>query len=210
MNHSDQLLQTLTPAVMVPKFGAFEFLQTNGHRFLVAKDGLWLEAKRPWIHLCLPIARQEQVEMPFGKVEEHINMLTDPIPKRLLEDFLQIAQDHCPNEVAAWIVWDEDRRRYHLRQLENITASRDECSFHRPSLMDHEWLVMDLHSHAHDKAFFSEQDDVDDAYVLNYSGVFGNVEREKPTFRLRLCANGLFLPMDNYEVDQWLAEKVAA
>ena len=64
----DVALQSLTPTVMVPLFGEFEMLASSGHRFLSAKDGLWIEARRPGIYSRQPIARQNIVAMPYGKV----------------------------------------------------------------------------------------------------------------------------------------------
>jgi len=43
----DVALEANTPTVVVPRFGKFEPLQENGHRFLVCADGMWVECKRP-------------------------------------------------------------------------------------------------------------------------------------------------------------------
>jgi PRTRC genetic system protein A len=54
-----------------------------------------------------------------------------------------------------------------------------------------ELVAIDLHSHGRLGAFWSGEDDRDDQGV-RVCGVFGNLDRERPTARFRLALNGLF------------------
>ena len=47
MDTRDTALQHSALVVVVPRYGEFEPMTGNGHRFLVTGDGLWLEARRP-------------------------------------------------------------------------------------------------------------------------------------------------------------------
>lgn len=50
MDPRDVALQSVAPVIMVPRYSDLEPLSQNGHRFLVADDGLWLEVYRPWLY----------------------------------------------------------------------------------------------------------------------------------------------------------------
>jgi hypothetical protein len=68
MDARDVALQQSAPVVTVPRYGGFAPLAGNGHRFLVTGDGLWLEARRPWLYLRVPLVSQKSVPMPYGWV----------------------------------------------------------------------------------------------------------------------------------------------
>jgi PRTRC genetic system protein A len=59
MDARDVALQQSAPVVTVPRYGGFTPLTENGHRFLVTGDGLWLEARRPWLYLRVPLVSQK-------------------------------------------------------------------------------------------------------------------------------------------------------
>jgi PRTRC genetic system protein A len=69
--------------------------------------------------------------------------------------------------------------RYELRELD-----------------DHESVAIDMHSHGHIPAFFSDTDDRDDAGSVKISGVVGNLDSDTPTAAFRLCVLGLYLPIN--------------
>lgn len=190
----DSALQASCPTVMVPRFGAFQPLQESGHRFLVAEDGLWIEAYRPWIYIQQPIARQRAVAMPYGRLTPKVDLAFGKIPRALLDEFADVARRNLPNECAAWIVWSA-ANGLTLRQLQSITASPAEVHFHRPKLPDGEHLVIDLHSHGMLPAFFSTTDDQDDSGEIKITAVVGNLDYEKPDYAARLCVQGLFIDL---------------
>ena len=66
MDARDVALQHSAPVVTVPRYGGFTPLAENGHRFLVTGDGLWLEARRPWLYLRVPLVCQKSVPILYG------------------------------------------------------------------------------------------------------------------------------------------------
>jgi len=196
MDPRDIALQNATPTVMVPRFGSFEPMDEPGHRFLSASDGLWLELRRAWLYLRLPIARQNRVAMPYGSLEPVIEFVFGTLSGKLVDQFLLESREKLPNEHAAWITWNEENGNVELHTLEAINARPDLIHFHRPALDDCEHLVLDLHSHGRLPAFFSrETDDIDDRGEVKIAGVVGNIDTPQPTTAFRLCVLGMFLPL---------------
>lgn len=197
MNPLDIALQTAVPTLMVPKYGDLPPLDRNGHRFLAAKDGLWMEVKRNWLHLRLPLVRQLKVAMPYGSVDPLMEFAFERLPSQLVEAFALEAKQQCPIETAGWIVRNLETGEFRLMMLESLDQSRAHVHFVRPQLDDAEEMVIDLHSHGAFDAFFSGQDDIDDAGEVKISVVVGNCDREIPSVAVRLCALGMNLTLPN-------------
>ncbi len=195
MDKRDIALQTLTPSVMVPKFSELEQLEQSGHRFCIASDGLWMQVKRPWLELCVPLAQQHIVSMPYGKLEENMQFNFGILPKAFLQKFLQEARNHLPNECAAWFIWDENTAEMRFEMLVADNATSGSITYQCPVLEDGEHLIADIHSHGEGHAFFSFQDNDDDRTEVKIAIVVGNVDTDTPTMRMRLCANGYFIEL---------------
>lgn len=195
MNPIDLALQSVTPTVMVPKFGTFEPLLRAGHRFLVAADGLWLEVRRPWVYFRRRLAAQTEVAMPYGALQEDFSLSFGTVPRNLVLSFADYARTRCPLECAAWVVWNEHTKEFDLRTLAETSVGNEHVDVVRPKLDDGEHLVVDLHSHGRLPAFFSSEDDNDDKGEVKISGVVGNCDQDQLTVKFRFCANGLFIPL---------------
>lgn len=189
----DQYLASNTPVIAV-SHGAHPALATAGHRYLVAREGLFVEVARPWVYAVLS-AGATAVSLPFGSARQlaGIQLRCGQVPARLLTSFLQQAQRELPNECGAWIIWHEETRAFQLIELKAIEATADRLNYERPKL-DPGWhLVVDLHSHGKTSAFFSSTDDQDDSQPgeVKVAGVVGNVDG-KPQWCFRFAACGLF------------------
>ena len=68
MDAREVALQHSGPGMTVVRYGGFTPLAENGHRFLVTGGVLWLEARRPWLYLRVPLVCQKSVPMPYGWV----------------------------------------------------------------------------------------------------------------------------------------------
>ena len=194
MDKRDDFLQKVTPTVMVPRFDSFEPLTTNGHRFLVASDGLWLEIKRAWLYarvLCAPI--QGHVPVPYGAVTPCIELRFGQIPKQIMEEFQTQANAALPNETAATIIWNEKTGVMRLLPRVELKAGKAYVEIEAPLLAEHEHLVMDIHSHARFKAGFSSTDNNYDKTGVYLAGVIGNVDTDTLSHAYRLCALGMFI-----------------
>ncbi len=202
LDKRDIALQTLTPSVMVPKFSKLEDMEHPGHRFVVGNNGLWMEVKRLWLDLCVPLALQSFVRMPYGQVEAKIQFKFGALPIVFLKQFLTEARKHLPNECAAWFIWNEGDGSMRFEMLEAESASSGSITYHCPVLAEEEHLVADIHSHGTAGAFFSFQDDNDDMTEVKIAAVLGNVDQETPSMRMRLCANGYFIDLPAYDFSQ--------
>lgn len=194
MHPHDEILQSTCPTVMVPRFGNLEPLVASGHRFLSASDGLWIEVKRPWLHLVWPIALQNDFAMPYGALEKKVQFSFDHIPQSLMDAFIVDATAALPNEFGAWLIWDDFDQELKYRPLHSREAGPGHLEVDRPSLEDHESLAIDLHSHGHGKALFSPIDDRDDRGEVKISGVVGKLGRDGAhTMVFRLCTGGVYI-----------------
>lgn len=194
----DALLQAHVPAVMVPRFRELNWpLDCSGHRYLVAEDGLWIEVKRPWLHLVWPIA-PSPAPLPYGKLQDRMEFAFDwDAVDLLLAQFEAEAIRALPSEHAAWLIWDGKEEVLRYRSILAISAGPAGIKLHRPQLEAHEHLAVDVHSHGALGAFFSTTDDGDDAGEVKLSVVLGNLDDPgSQTLSMRLCAHGLFIPFE--------------
>lgn len=193
----DRMIQDHAPTVMVPSFESFSAiaLGANGHRFLAARDGLHIEVKRPWLHLVQPIAAAP-IRLPYGEVPQLLLVAFGKIPRDMLARFVGDARKLSPHEHAALIIWNANTESLEYRDVDVQEFSRSEVRYNRPRLQAHESLAIDLHSHGELGAFFSSQDDEDDAGEVKISVVVGGLrEGCAPEWKVRLCYMGVFMDL---------------
>lgn len=191
----DTVLQQHTPVVMVPMHGEFVPLAEAGHRFLAARDGLWLEVRRPWMHLIWPLAQQRAVSMPFGALTKTVEVAFGRIPTDCLAEFLADALAAHPNEVGAVIVWNAGTGKLEYRARETVEASRGHLRALWPRVGEDDWVVVDLHSHGDLDAFFSTTDRNDTGSEVVIAGVVGRVRSGQPQWVFSLFACGMEIPV---------------
>lgn len=209
----DMALVRAAPVAVVPVHSAFEPLAQNGHRFLLANDGMYLEVRRPWLHVVHHVAAQSAVRMPYGTVTPKIEFGFGRIGSAIeeLRAFGEIARLKAPIEAAASLIWNDETREWAVRYPSPIgEPSAGHIKFQQVLLADREHLAIDMHSHGHASAFFSSTDDQDDAGAVKISGVFGNLDQPLPTVTFRLCLLGLFIPITVPADKIFVAEATAA
>lgn len=170
----------------------------NGHRFLIAADGLWIEIKRTWLHIIWSIAQQTDVAIPYGSLRRKAQFAFGKLPVDLIRTFAADAAAALPNEAAGWLVWNEETRQLEYLQLPPVSVGSGHIQFERPALAPYQSLAVDLHSHGAGAAFFSSQDNQDDAGEVKISGVIGSLTPEGdrlPTIEFRICALGVTIPV---------------
>jgi PRTRC genetic system protein A len=196
----DAALLAHTPIVPVPRYGKLAPLEGNGHRFLVAHDGLYVEVRRPWLHLIEPVSDdlQPEIALPCGTIDPVYEVkFSEEALRAFVWGFVQAAQGALPNECAAWLVYGAYTRSLIYMQLESTSASAGHVTFTRPRLEPSMSLAVDLHSHGTAAAFFSATDDEDDAGDdVKISIVVGNVDRSEPSVKARMCVLGIFRDLD--------------
>ncbi|KEQ54817.1 hypothetical protein BV95_01046 [Sphingobium chlorophenolicum] len=145
----------------------------------------------------MPVTPPIAAYLPYGSVgEPRANLRCGLIPRAFLAQIIDHFGAALPNEAAAFIVWDEDDRRFLLDfpQIDQATPSR--LVYRTPVLPGNRHIVCDIHSHGHGRAFFSATDDADDAHATKIALVIGRLGGpDSPEFASRLCAGGMFLPL---------------
>lgn len=195
----DVALLAAAPVAVVPANSDFFPLQENGHRFLLATDGIYLEARRPWLHFVQRLAAITGVRVPYGplatKVEFPFGRLGNALTQ--LQEFAQHAKAAAPIEAAGSVIWNSSTDAWRIEYPEIIgEASSTHIEFKQVALQENEHLVIDLHSHGNGPAFFSDQDNLDDAGSVKISGVYGSLDQPEPAAEFRICVLGMTIPLN--------------
>ncbi|MFC5550755.1 PRTRC system protein A [Massilia aerilata] len=194
----DMALLAAAPIAAVPRHAPFHPLQENGHRFLLAEGGLFVEVRRPWLHFIHQLAEHKVVAIPYGPVAPKCEMDFGKLGTALaqLKEFAVKARADAPIEAAASVLWDHRQKTWRIEYPEIIgEASASRIQYRQVEPGPDESVAIDLHSHGHLNAFFSETDDADDRGAVKVSGVYGNLDTDKPTVAFRLCVLGLYIPL---------------
>jgi PRTRC genetic system protein A len=186
----DQIVFGETPTLMQPLHGeTLPKPEAGKHRFVIAGDGVYVEAVNPVLEVRLPVAKSS-IKLPYGQIgSAGVRLAHGQIPRRILQDVCEKTFLCSPNEWAGLVVWDNIRKEYALYEPDVISFSAGHISY-RNVLPDEYELVMDLHSHGNMPAFFSETDDKSDIGGFYIAGVVGNCDSGDPTFATRIVVNG--------------------
>ena len=195
MDSRDVALQSVMPTVMVPRYSELEELDTVGDRILMAANGVWLEVCRAWLYARVLVAKPSIIPVPYGQVNEVMRFGFGKLPRAMVAQFIEQARARCPNECAAWVVWNQRTNEWRLMMLEETSVGPGHVNVNLPTLEEDEHMVMDLHSHGLTDAFFSRTDNKDDRGATKIAGVIGNLDKPEATASFRLCANGVFVPL---------------
>ena len=205
MDPRDWALQQTCPVISVPKFGALGPMHESGHRLLIAADGLWLEVRRPWLQVRLPLACQSCFTVPYGALTPVMQLSFGQVPPALKQRFLVEAQAALPNEHVAWLIWDAQDDGLTYQSLKAIERRPDRIQYHSPRLTESESLAVDIHSHGRLPAFFSRTDDEDDRGAYKLAIVVGSFGDDELSVAMRLCLGGWFidLPTSPISAKEW-------
>lgn len=188
---TDIFMQDRFPILAAPKLGQFEEIDREGHRYLVAADGLWIEVRTAWLYFRQKIGASG-VAVPYGTLSPEIRFLCPPIPKTLLEAFAQASREASPNEIAGQIIWNRETGEFRLQLLDFTSNGPGHINYLTPEYGAGEVMVVDLHSHGRFDAFFSNTDDIDDAGQIKIAGVVGRCGENGERMLMRLCVLGMY------------------
>ncbi len=196
----DQAVLGAVPTLMQPLHGTLEPCPLFTHRFVIARDGVYLQARTPALDVCLQVAAAQCCAFPYGTLTEHCRLAGGPIPWRLFESIRRMAQAASPDEWACQILHDPDEGyRIHVPRVISCTAGH---ITYATDSFDPEQVVVDLHTHGEGEAFFSATDDESDRqggiYIAVVLGRCG--PHQHMTQATRLVVNGLLL---NVELGLW-------
>lgn len=192
MDQRDLALQLSCPVTSMPMFSPLPPLEQNGERIIIGRNGTFLEVRRPWARIVTQVGPALSTTVPFGSVEEVVNYTAGKLPRGLLGKFAEWAQEQSNVEIGAVITWNEVTGEYLLRRSKSKHATSDSLDYELPQLTVGEHIVVDCHSHSHNRASFSEVDDSDDRHAVKFAFVVGNCDTANPTTSARLCVRGVF------------------
>ena len=188
----DAALLASCPALVVPRFSPLPSMQP-GQRILLARNGVFLQVKREWMACTHRVVRWPAgMPLPYGEVEEGLELAFGKIPLALLAQFVERGRAALPNEIAGGIVYDSTNGETRLVRFEAIRSGRGHIAYRLPDLPPTQAIAVNLHTHGVLPSFFSAEDDHDDRGGVKIAGVFGDLDRSRPSACFRLCLNGVF------------------
>lgn len=193
MNNMDEAVLKAFPLLAACASAEQQAAAESGMRYLVGRHGVCREITLPWIRFCRLIA-PSALPLPYGLVEEVVQFRCGPIPVAVLHAFVADAKKAQPMELAGVFVWNETDDTWRYARRRSTCASGAHVEYEEVQPGEGEHLVVDVHSHGRHAAFFSAQDNADDAGAMKVSLVLGNLDRERPTSKMRLCMAGLVEP----------------
>lgn len=189
----DAILFGQTPLVPMPRFGALPTLEVGRRRYIVAADGLYLQARSRVLSVTCRLA---EAVTPFGDLQPRIELVGGLIPQALFAQIAQHALKHSPNEWACLIHWNPTTRGYELSIPEVVDSGHGHITY-RTDMIDQDFLVLDVHTHGRYPAFFSAVDDrSDERHGCYFASVLGRCDSQ---FTLeatsRLVIDGAFIEL---------------
>lgn len=203
------ILMDAFPTVMVPKYGELFPCPTGKARFLMGRRGLFLEAVKPWGRIVTQLWECPRTQpLPYGEVEEQYSdffKVLDAIEPIMRQEVIPRAAEYAKRDLewAGWIVFDGEGLRFLSVDFE---AWRAKAKVQYPVLEKGWSLAVDIHSHGMIKAFFSSEDNEDDAGGVKICIVLGDYENRdgKPFFKskTRFAVQGFFVDVKQ-ETEGW-------
>lgn len=196
LNGADRAVLGQMPALMVPTFGDLPECKVGQRRFLLAADGIHVEARTPSLHFRAPIS---SASLPFGEVEPFCELAGGLLPAALGQALVDAALAAMPNETASVVIYRPSLARYGLIEPEIDSASRGHVTFdHWADFTDHN-LMVDVHTHGALEAYFSPTDDASDRSIHepHLSLVFGRCREGEITVTGRLCVGNYLIPLSD-------------
>lgn len=195
MNMADTIKQAQFPTVMVPQREDLEPCETGKARLLMARDGLYLEAKPIWGRFIAQLWKSPRA-LPYGMVGEMDGFM--PVLKQIGSIVYGMFPDAVAYagkglEWAGQIAWSEERGFYY--QPRSFAETGPEHVKYEKQLPRGVHLVADVHSHHTMTPYFSDEDDRDDKGRIKISITLGNYNPERPIpfdYVMRYCVSGFF------------------
>jgi PRTRC genetic system protein A len=186
---------TAFPLAAVAADGVLPRAANHGIRYLVATDGLYREVSTPWLRAVLPAAPCLYSKTPYGRLVPQVELMCGGLPMDLIREFQEHAKEQLPNETTAVIAWNPVAKTWRLVLREAQLATPDRVVYQEVRLEDDEVMVVDIHSHGAERAYFSSADDKDDWGGLKVAAVIGAVDSPSPKMRARLVVLDRFVDL---------------
>lgn len=166
----DLAVCAVTPTLMAPRYGALPPVAVGQYRFVVASNGVFVQARSRAVDVCLRIGSANG--LPYGTLDEYVRLAGGPIPRELGEQLMARAIAATPNEWAGIVVYDALEQAYRVMEPPVSSVSPGHITY-ATSGYDDELLVLDIHSHGTGHAFFSGTDNRSDNHGVYLASVLG-------------------------------------
>lgn len=189
----DFVIEQATPVLPAPRYGTLPPVAEGMHRFIMASNGVFVEARSAALSLCLPVS-DPVPGIPYGAAEAHLTLQAGAIPPTAWSDLAHRAAATAPDEWAGAVCLAADGG---YEVVEPVVESRGRGHVRwRTESIDESRMLIDVHSHGDGQAYHSAMDDRSDRRGgIFLSGVIGRSRSSKPTLALRACVHGLLLPL---------------
>lgn len=192
-NPIDRVVMGATPALMQPINGILAPVALFQQRFIVAKDGIYIQARTPAMTVCLSAGKLDY-SLPYGSLKKSVELSGGYIPYKLYQEICERAISASPNEYVCKVLYTE-QKGYVLHEPSLIKVSS--CEVKYSTDYDPETVFLDLHTHGNGDAFFSPTDDESDSrggiYLASVLGGCASVNTI--TAVSRIVINGIFYPI---------------
>lgn len=170
----DSFLLAETPTLMMPRFGGLPDIPIGGRRYIAAREGWFLEARSSAIHARVLVARAPG-PLPYGGCVECLDFPFGLVPMEMIDTMRIAATNACPNEWAVGVLCDPEGGGYRVVTPEIESVSHSHIHYRHHDVYSDD-LFLDIHSHGHGPAFFSQVDDASDVHGIYISSALGHCE----------------------------------
>jgi PRTRC genetic system protein A len=197
-NPLDVALAAGTPVYPMAHDGTLPELVSGQHCYLLAQDGLFLYGRGYGFDAIKRLSTLA-APTPFGAITPGLRLDHGRVSVALFAHACGFAAKIAQTEWAGAITIQEDR--YQLDEIVAEATSAAEVTYLRESY-DDDRLIVDLHSHGEDKAYFSPTDDRCDAQGIYLAVVIGHChDANRMHFVSRVTINGVFMAL---KPEDWL------
>src|SRR6266498_5020229 len=158
------------------------------YTYIMAGNGIFLYAKRDGLEVLIPVSKAPIAGLP--PLEPFVNM--PRVPAILMHHILQASEENLPNEILFWFNFDQERQVWNMDAPLQICRPASVFPVDKSDPLGIKALI-DLHSHALMKPFFSSTDNRDEQGFRIFA-VIGKVN-EKPEIRVRVGVYGNYWNM---------------
>lgn len=169
-NNFDQVALAVTPTLMKPIKGDISWeLNEGAYRYIMAKDGLYIEGKSALLHASFKISDLGGRSMPYGEHKPFCNFTHGLPAARIYHEIIENCVNSKEQEYACNIRYGN--ASYFIDEPATISRSAGHISY--VSDKDVNNLLVDVHSHGFGKAYFSGTDDKSDEHGIYIAMVLG-------------------------------------
>ncbi len=192
LSPADAVLLGQTPALMMPRFSPLPDLMPGCRRYIVARDGLYVQACSRLLSVTL-CAEKFHTALPYGNLDESVSLSCGILPSAIYEELRDRAIAAFPDEWAAYVVYDG---AFRIVEPKVISRSGGHVSY-RMNGINEDQIILDIHSHGRHDAFFSHADDRTDMHGVYLASVFGKCgNAENITCKSRIVIDGYHREID--------------